>query len=129
MKEYYKSVQEKLPYLDIVYDYLLDDNEDNEDNEDNKELFLDQKSFDKKLIDKKINKLSNYKEKDNLYFDSYYANMLNYYSKNSEEYKNMSLEKFKLIQHYNENAIQFTIGNDFFVDFTIYKIKNNTYWK
>lgn len=41
----------------------------------------------------------------------------------------MSLEKFKLIKNYEENGLNFTIGNDFFVDFTIWKIKNNTYWK
>lgn len=112
IKEYCKSVQKKLHYLDDD-DYLLD-----------------KKLIDKKSIDEKINEQSNYKEKDNLYHSSYYANMLNYYLKhNKEEYKNISLEKFKVIQHYTENSIEFTIRNDFFVDFIIYKIKNNTYWK
>lgn len=36
-----------------------------------------------------------------------------------QTYNNMSLEKFKLIKNCEENGL----------NFTIWKIKNNTYWK
>lgn len=110
IKEYCKSVQKKLCYLDgnTDDDYYLDE----------------------QLIDKKINELPNFKENDNLYPSSSYANMfIQCLGRDEETYKNISFEKFKQIQHYQENGFDFEIGNDFYVNFTIYKIKNNTYWK
>lgn len=107
MKEHCKSVQEKLHYLN-----------GNEDDD----IILD-----KKLIDEKIDELSNYK--DNLYPSSIYEKKLNDWKIDDKTYNNISLEKFKLVQHYQENSFDFTIGNDFYVDFIVYKIKNNTYWK
>lgn len=110
MKEYCKSVQEKLHYL------YGDEDDD---------IILD-----KKLIDKKFDELSNYKEKDNLYPSSIYENMLNDCLKIDEKtFKNISLKKFKLLQHYQENSFDFQIGNDYYVTFIVYKIKNNIYWK
>jgi hypothetical protein len=111
MKEYCKSVQEKINYMWM----------DGEDNE---------YQLDEQLIDKIFDELPDYKEKNNLYTSSSYTNMLNHCLERDEKtYNNISLEKFKQIQHYQENGFDFTIGNDFFVNFTIYKIKNNTYWK
>lgn len=110
IKEYCKSVQKKLSYLNgnIDDDYYLDE----------------------QLIDKKFDELPNHKDKDNLHSSGWYANMLNNcLERNEKIYNNISLEKFKLIQDYQENGFNFEIGNDFYVDFRIYKIKNNTYWK
>lgn len=110
MKEYCKRIQEKLCYLDGNTD--------------------DDRYLDEQLIDEKIDELPNCEEKDNLYPSSSYTYILNHCLKHDKKtYDNISLEKFKLIQHYQENGFDFTIGNDFFVDFTIYKIKNNSYWK
>lgn len=110
MKEYCESVQKKLCYLNgnTDDDYYLDE----------------------QLINEKFDELPNYKEKENLWPSDHYAKMLNYSLEDYEEiYKNISLEKFKLIKDYQESGFDFTIGNDHYVDFTIYKIKNNTYWK
>ena len=110
MKEYCESVQKKLCYLNgnTDDDYYLDE----------------------QLINEKFDELPNYKEKENLWPSDHYTKMLNYNLERYEEiYKNISLEKFKLIKDYQESGFDFTIGNDYYVDFTIYKIKNNTYWK
>lgn len=130
MKKYCKSVQENLRYLDgdcLPGDCLSGDCLPGD--------CLSDYKLDEKLIDEKFIELENYKggnypegltQRDSKFYTYHYNKTIKKYEK---DYKNVSLEKFKLVLDYMHEAFNFTIGNDFHVDFTIHKIKNNTYWK
>jgi hypothetical protein len=110
MKKYCKSVKDNLCYM---YDI------NNEDS-----------NSDDKLIDEKFDELPNYDKIYNFYPSFSYTDMFNYCLKHYfKTYNNISLEKFKIIQNYQKNCLNFEIGNDLIVNFTILKIMNNSYFK
>lgn len=115
VKKYCKSVSENLSYM-----YF-----DNCD---------DPKQTDNELIDEKINELENHKKKNIVDFEFRIRNSEETFKRLLKEYEkdfnSISFEKFKLMGYKKEKCeINFDIGNDFFVNFTISKIKNSSYWE
>ncbi len=134
MKKYCINVQKNMRYLDNCSsgDCLPGDCLPGDCLPDN---YLSDYKLDEKLIDEKFIELENYQGgnypeglnlRDSKFYTYHYNKTIKKYEK---DYRNISPEKFKLVLDYMHGAFNFTIGNDFHVDFTIHKIKNNTYWK